>query len=159
MAEGPTTRRNVRITEQGLRRFALRQADPSFVFDRSQVRIRLEQPLVPAAPGEDPPLAYALLEGRREFGGWVSFELPPPIEVEGATHPDDLESLRTVAEEFLEVFAELCRCGQFPEACDCCKACRGAGHAWDPAVEEVRRCQTCHGRGYLGSDDLATSDP
>lgn len=159
MAEVPSKSRCIRITEQGLRRFALRQADPSFVFDGSKVRIRLEQPLFPAAPGEDPPIAYAMLEGRREFGGRVAFDVPPKIEVEGVNDPQDLESLRSAAEEFLEVFEQLCRCGQFPEACDCCNVCSGAGHAWDPTADEVRRCRKCHARGYLGSDDLAASDP
>lgn len=158
MAHAPSTARVIRINEQGLRRFAQRQADPSFVFDGTRVRIRLEQPLFPEAPGEEAPMAFAILEGRREFGGSVVFEHPPRVQVEGATEAEDIQSLHAVAEEFLEVFLQLCRCGQFPEACDCCKSCRSSGHVWNASKESSMRCPTCHGRGYLGSDDLAAND-
>lgn len=140
----------MRIRELALRRYAERFDHPRVRLVGSTARLELTQDLFsPDAPPSAPPAA--VVEGKREFGGFASFELPEAIQTPGATGETERTGLERASEQLVEMLSALCLCGRFPGDCDCCKTCGGLAFVKDEHQNAVT-CWKCAGMGYIPRD-------
>ena len=108
----------LRMRELALRRYAERFDVPRVELVGGRARLTLEVG------------ARMVVEGQREFGGLVSFDVPPEPE----------------PRRMVELLTGLCICGRWPDECDCCEACGGRGHLSPDA------CWQCAGMGYIARE-------
>ena len=127
----------VRIQEAALRRYAERCEVPEVEFAGRFVKLTLCVRI-------DQEAAKIEARGRREFGGWVSFEPPDPTAARGAMP----RLLARSTKRMIEAFARLCICGRPADSCDCCVRCGGRGLL--PGRKSARACEVCGGLGYEG---------
>jgi hypothetical protein len=137
----------LKIRELALRRYAERFDHPRVTLAGTTTTLELARELFsPDVPPGAPPAA--VVEGRREFGGISTFELPQAIRVPTATDEAERHALSRASGQLVEMLAALCLCGRFPGDCDCCGACQGLGFV-HPDGAEASTCWRCAGMGYV----------
>lgn len=147
----------MRIRELSLRRYAERFDHPRVKLVGSTALLELARDLF--LPPDVPPSSApaAVVQGKREFGGYASFELPDAIATPGAASDAERGDLRRASEQLVEMLTALCLCGRFPGDCDCCPWCKGLAFVKDEH-DKPATCWKCAGMGYIPRD-IRDDDP
>jgi hypothetical protein len=134
------------IEELALRRYALRNGSEEVRVTGALLTFALSQAMFDVN-GEPIGVGRIELEGRREFGGTVRFDVRPRLQLPTTASSQDAASFESLATDVLEVLAALCRCGLIKPACDCCGACDGRGTV--PGTGGALPCAKCGASGSV----------